>query len=197
MKIPFLKYQTGELNIADWVSFYRIVMTPVLFLLIFFSSKLVFAIFLAISMFSDALDGFLARKLKIVTKRGASLDSIGDMMTVIVAVVGIILLEPVFVKEHIVLLSIGVGLYLLQLGIAYWKYGKPSSFHTYSAKVAFFLQAIFFLGLFFFGYWPWLFYVAIILTILEAIEEIVLIFVLKKWKTNVGGLFWVFKSKNK
>lgn len=195
MKFPFLKYKIEDFNVADWISIYRIIVAPVIFLLIFFSSKIIFAVFLTISFFSDSIDGFIARRLKIVSVRGAFLDSVGDVMTVIVAIIGVFLLEYNFVKDHVVLLCIGIGLYLFQLGIAYWRYGKPSSFHTYAVKVAAVIQAFFLLTLFFFGYKSWLFYPAILLGIAEAIEEIILIFVLPKWESDVKGLYWVLKRK--
>ncbi len=197
MKFPFLKYKTENFNIADWISAYRIIVAPIVFLLIFFSSKLVFATFLAISFFSDAIDGFIARRLKIVSSRGAFLDSVGDVMTVIVALIGLFWFEFNFVKAQAILLLIAIGLYFFQLGIAYWRYGKPSSFHTYSVKVAAVLQAFFLMGLFFFSYIPWLFYITILLSIAEAVEEIILIFVLPKWESDVKGLYWVLRRKKK
>lgn len=195
MKILFTKIKTEELNIADWISFYRILISPVLLLLIFLNIKLIFAIFLAVSFFSDALDGFLARRLKIVTPRGAYLDSIGDVITYIAAVIGLFWFEFNFIKEQIVLLSIVIGLYLFQLGLAYIRYGKPSSFHTYSVKVAAVFQVAFLMRLFFFEFNLWFFYIAVFLSIIEAFEEITLIFVLPKWKTNVKGLYWVLRRK--
>jgi CDP-diacylglycerol--glycerol-3-phosphate 3-phosphatidyltransferase len=40
-----------------------------------------------------------------------------------------------------------------------------------------------------------LFYVAVAITALELVEEIILVIMLPEWKTNVKGLFWVLKSK--
>ena len=158
---------------------------------------IIFATFLAISFFSDAIDGFIARKLKIVSSRGAFLDSVGDMLTVIVALIGLFWFEFAFVKSQAVFLLIVIGLYFSQLGIAYWRYGRPSSFHTYAVKVAAVFQAFFLVSLFFFSYLPWLFYITICLSVIEALEEITLIFVLPKWESDVKGLYWILRRNKK
>ena len=71
-------------NIADWFSFYRIFAAPFLLLLIWFDVQLLFTWFLLISYLTDAIDGYLARKLKITSARGSQLDSIGDQITLVI-----------------------------------------------------------------------------------------------------------------
>jgi len=41
-----------------------------------------------------------------------------------------------------------------------------------------------------------LFYVAALITFLDLAEEIILVFVLKEWKTDVKGLYYVLKDKS-
>jgi len=195
MKLPLLNVETKEFNVADWISLYRIVASPILFAFIFLNGKFIFAILLAVSLFSDALDGFLARRLKITSARGAYLDSVGDVLTFIVALVGMIWFESAFVKEQIFLISITLFLYFLQPALGYWRYGKPSSFHTYSAKIAAVMLSIFFLYAFFFNVSHLLFYLTIIIGIFETLEESILIFLLPKWETDVKGLYWVLRRK--
>ena len=54
-------------NIADWFSFYRIFAAPFLLVLIWLDLQLIFTWLLLISYCTDAIDGFLARKLKITS----------------------------------------------------------------------------------------------------------------------------------
>jgi CDP-diacylglycerol--glycerol-3-phosphate 3-phosphatidyltransferase len=42
-----------------------------------------------------------------------------------------------------------------------------------------------------------LFYAAALVTTLDLIEEIILVWLLPKWEINVKGLYWVYKRKNK
>ncbi|MEP1093871.1 MAG: CDP-alcohol phosphatidyltransferase family protein [Cyclobacteriaceae bacterium] len=193
--IKWIKTPKRKLSIPDWLSLYRILSAPVLVALIFLDMRLPFAILLLASFLSDALDGFLARRMNVVTQRGAQLDSIGDAVTFTVGLVGMVKFETDFVSEQLALLLFAFGFYILQLGLAYWRYGMPSSFHTYLAKLSAVFQGVFMLWLFFVGIEYWLFYTVVALSILETIEEIWLIILFPKWRANVKGLLWVLNKK--
>ena len=62
-------------NIADWFSFYRIAAVPLLSILLWFGERELFTWFLLVSYSTDAIDGYLARKLKMTSARGSQLDS--------------------------------------------------------------------------------------------------------------------------
>jgi len=185
------KFFTHKLNVADWVSMFRIVAAPLLLVFIIFNLRYSFASLLLLCFLSDMLDGFIARKLKITSDRGAQIDSIADAITFCIAMVGIVKFEVAFIKEEYILVLLAFVPYLFQLIISYWRYGKPTSFHTYLAKIAAIFQGLFLLTLFFYGVVYWLFYIVIIISVIETIEEIILIFLHKRWRTNVKGLYWV------
>lgn len=191
MKIGWIKSPKRKLSIPDWFSVYRILSAPLLIALLFLDYRILFGVFLLVSFITDAVDGFLARRMNIVTQRGAQLDSIGDAITFVVALGGVVKFELDFIQKHIILIGIAFGLYIFQLLMAYWRYGMPSSFHTYLAKLAAIFQAVFLCWIFFFGVEYWLFYPAMALSIIETIEEIILIFLFPEWKANVKGLLWV------
>src|SRR3989344_2472763 len=191
-KVAFFNFK--EYNVADWISFFRIVLTPFLFLFIFLNEKFMFAVLLIISFISDALDGFLARRLKIVSERGAFLDSFGDILLLIAAIFGAFWFEgDVFLKNKVLLLIV-FSLFIFLGVFAYIKYKRLSSFHTYLAKIIFVLIGFFFSYLFFFGFNQWFFNLIIIVGIIEILEEIVLVFLLPKHKSNVKGIYWVLKK---
>jgi CDP-diacylglycerol--glycerol-3-phosphate 3-phosphatidyltransferase len=151
---------------------------------------------LLVSFLTDAVDGFLARKFKVASVLGAKLDSIGDDLTVLAAVVGLFYTRPVFIKEHWAGLIILLCIFLVQLALSLFRYKRISSFHTYLAKIAAVVSAIFLLSTFFMEeiYYP-LFFLALCVTAVELIEEIVLVLLLPKWAVNVKGLYWVLKKK--
>lgn len=184
-------------NIADWFSFYRIVAVPFLLFFIWLGEREVFAWFLGLSYATDAMDGFIARQLKITSARGSQLDSYGDQMTLIVALVGLIVFETGFMRENYILLLIAIIPYVIQMIIAFRKYGKATAFHTYLAKFSAVIQAIFILWLLFFGPVYWLFYGMIVIGVLETIEEITLIFMYDKWVAGVKGIYWALKDKRR
>ncbi|MCB0462190.1 MAG: CDP-alcohol phosphatidyltransferase family protein [Flavobacteriaceae bacterium] len=184
-------------NIADWFSFYRVVAAPFLVLLMWLDQRQLFAWFLLISYSTDAIDGYLARKLKITSPRGSQLDSFGDQITLIVGLTGLLVFESEFIKKNILLISIAFVPYVIQMIIAYFKYGKATAFHTYLAKLSAILQSIFILYSLFFVPNYTLFYIMIVFGLLETFEEIALIFMYDNWASDVKGIYWAFKDKRR
>ena len=184
-------------NIADWFSFYRIAAVPFLLILIWWNEREIFTWLLLVSYSTDAIDGFLARKLKITSARGSQLDSYGDQMTLVVGLIGLIIFETNFMRENYPLILIAFVPYILQMILAFRKYGKATAFHTYLAKLSAVIQGVFILWLLFFGPVYWLFYVMIILGVLETIEEITLIYLYDKWVAGVKGIYWALKDKRR
>jgi CDP-diacylglycerol--glycerol-3-phosphate 3-phosphatidyltransferase len=184
-------------NIADWFSFYRVIAAPFLLLLIWLDTQVFFTWFLLISYLTDAIDGFLARRLKVTSARGSQLDSIGDQITLITGIIGLFYFETTFIKENITLLFIALSPYLIQMFLAFYKYGKATAFHTYLAKTSAVLQALFVLWSLFFNPEYSLFYLMIIVGVLETIEEISLIFIYDHWVSDVKSVFWALEDKRR
>ena len=184
-------------NIADWFSFYRILAVPLLIALIWLGEREIFTWFLLISYSTDAIDGFLARRLKITSARGSQLDSIGDQITLVVGLIGLLVFENEFMMTNYVLILIAFVPYILQMILAFYKYGKATAFHTYLAKSSAVLQGVFILFTLFFAPVYWLFYLMIIIGVLETIEEITLIYMYDKWVDNVKGIYWALKDERR
>lgn len=142
------------------------------------------------------IDGFLARKYKVTSVLGARLDSIGDDLTVLVGIIALFVTKMEFVKEQKFILLLLLVLFIVQVVYAFLRYRKMTSFHTYLAKIAALAQGIF-LILCFLTPKPSLilFYAAVFITVLELIEEIILVNLLPNWETNVKGIYWVLKKK--
>ncbi|WP_339895482.1 CDP-alcohol phosphatidyltransferase family protein [uncultured Algibacter sp.] len=184
-------------NIADWFSFYRIFAAPFLLLLIWLDLRLVFTWLLLISYSTDAIDGYLARKLKITSPRGSQLDSFGDQITLIVGLIGLFYFETSFIRANLILIIIAFVPYILQMLIAYIKYAKATAFHTYLAKLSAMFQSLFILWSLFFNPEYALFYIMIIIGLLETFEEITLIFMYDNWASDVKGIYWAMRDKRR
>ncbi|MGC1205522.1 MAG: CDP-alcohol phosphatidyltransferase family protein [Flavobacteriaceae bacterium] len=182
-------------NIADWFSFYRIFAAPFLLVLVWLDLRLVFTWLLLISYSTDAIDGYLARKLKITSPRGSQLDSFGDQITLIIGLIGLFYFETDFIKTNFILILIAFIPYVIQMLIAYLKYGKATAFHTYLAKLSAVFQSLFILWSLFFNPAYTLFYTMIIIGLLETFEEIILIFMYTNWASDVKGLYWALRHK--
>jgi phosphatidylglycerophosphate synthase len=182
--------------IINGITLYRVITAPLLIGLIIFKQLEIFRWLLACSFFTDAIDGYLARRYKVTSLFGAKLDSIGDDLTVFAGLIGIIAFKPEFLTKELPLIILLFVLFLVQVTAALIKYRKITTFHTYAAKLAAILQGSFMILLFFLPEPVYvLFYLAAFVTFFELIEEIILVFLLPKPQSNVKGLYWVTKKK--
>jgi phosphatidylglycerophosphate synthase len=178
------------------ITLYRLLAAPVLLVLLLRDQLIIFKWLLVLSFLTDAVDGYLARKYKVSSDVGAVLDSVSDDLTIAVAIIGIFLVNPEFLKHELLLVMIQVVLFISQIGFALYRYRKISSFHTYLAKFAAVFQGVF-LVLFYWLPEPVyaLFYFTSILTIADLLEEILLVAILPKWETDIKGIYWILKKK--
>lgn len=181
-------------NIPNTLSVYRIIAAPGLLLLIIMDESTLFTWLLLISLISDILDGMIARAFQLQSMLGARLDSIGDMSTFVVAIIGILTFQMAFVREQIVGSCLVLGFYLLQTVVALVKYHKITSFHTILAKINACFQSFFIMTLFIFGFQGWIFYPMVVVSVITYFEEILLVLLLKEPKSNVGGLWRVLRK---
>lgn len=183
---------------VNGITLYRIVTAPLLLALIIFDQPGIFKWLLACSFFTDAIDGFLARRYKVTSLAGARLDSIGDDLTVFVGLIGIIVFKPEFIKREMVLIICLLALFFAQVIFALVKYRKTTTFHTYAAKLAVILQGSFLILLFFLPEPVYiLFHFAAFVTACDLIEEIILVYLLPKPEANVKGVYWVISKDKK
>lgn len=196
MEFIFSRKKQIKAIIVNSITLYRLIASFALLYFIIENDLTVFKWLLAVSFFTDAIDGFLARKFKVTSILGSKFDSIADDLTILMAVIGVFEFKPGFISHEKFLVFTLLGLYLVQTAIALVKYKKITSFHTYMAKFAAIAQGVFLILLFFLPDWPiGLFRIAAILTMLDLLEEIILVFMLSGWQANVKGIFWVIKNK--
>lgn len=182
--------------IINGITWYRVITAPILLILLFYDRIDIFKWMLPISFFTDAIDGYLARKYKVTSSFGSRLDSLGDDMTVLVGLAGIFIWKPGFIATHQSILWILLGLFIIQLGFSLSKFGRPTSFHTYLAKIAAVCQGIFLILFFFIPEMPvGFFYAVAAITAIELIEETIMVLLIREWKTDVKGLFWLPREK--
>ncbi len=181
--------------VINGITLYRIIAAPILLVLLFTKQYDIFKWLLGVSFFTDLIDGHLARKYKVTSIMGTKLDSIGDDLTVLVGLIALFVLKLEFIKQHIIILVILLVLFLVQTTYAFIKYRKMTNFHTLLAKTAALLQGVFLIFAFFTEQPSLiLFYAATIVTMLELIEEIILVGMLPQWKANVKGIYWTLKK---
>ena len=87
--------------IINGITLYRIIAAPVLIVLIFTRQLEIFKWLLAVSFFTDLIDGYLARKFKVTSTKGSRLDSIGDDLTVVAGMVGLFVFKNSFIMKEL------------------------------------------------------------------------------------------------
>lgn len=185
-------------RVVNLITLYRTVTFPLLLFFALTENVEIFKWLLLASFFTDAIDGFLARKYNATSILGAKLDSIGDDLTILGATVGLFVVHFEFIREEAVIFIILFALFLIQVSLSVYRYKKISTFHTYFAKIAAIITALFLLSVFFLEKISYpLFYSAAVITGIELLEEIALVLIIKDYRSNVKGLYWVIHKKRK
>jgi phosphatidylglycerophosphate synthase len=139
---------------------------------------------------SDILDGYIARRSGVATSLGATLDSIAD---IVFFGVMLIVFVSLFQWQWWILGLIGttVIVRLLSIGIGFAKYHKLACLHTYANKAA---GALLFLFPFIYSVFELTITAGLLcsITLLSAIEELVINIISKALNKNVRYIFDAF-----
>jgi cardiolipin synthase len=181
-------------NIPNILSLYRMIISPVILFLVWNGNKDLFTLMLSISLITDILDGLIARTFKMATPLGAKLDSIADIFTYTCAAFGLYRFEFFVVTEHAFTLGLFFLLYVMGFIIGFIRFGRVVGLHIYAFKITGYLQGIFIFILFVFGFFGWFYYIVIWFGIWANIEDIIILLLLKKPRSDVKGLYWVIKD---
>lgn len=90
---------------------------------------------LVTSLMTDALDGFLARRLNAFSDFGRKLDSAADYLTMIVGLAGIALLWPEIVRRELPWIATGLGAFFAVVVYGFVRLGRAPCYHTWGAKL--------------------------------------------------------------
>lgn len=185
----------AQQNIYNWpnlVSVIRILMTPILIMLAINQQPQWFIIALIFTVFTDVLDGFLARTLKQITEIGSRLDSWGDFIVYSTMALSAWLLWPEIVVREKLYFIIVLASFTLPVLLGIIKFKTLTSYHTWSVKLAVGLTIIGYI-LLFSELLDWPFKLAAAASLVAAIEEISITFVLKHPHVDVRTIWQAIK----
>lgn len=187
--------QEAKFNIPNVLSAYRLFAIPFILAAIWYQQRQIFVALLCINLITDILDGYIARRFKLETEFGARLDSLADIGTYLLAVLGLLRFEKDFMATHTIAFTVLFTLYALGVLIPLVRFKRTPSLHLYSVKVSGYLQGIFLVTFFTLGYWAFYFYFMITVSCLAYLEEIILVSTVTTLRSNMRSLFFVLKSK--
>ncbi len=185
------------LNVPNLISLYRLLVFPVILFMALTGRENGFVVLLCISLVSDVLDGNIARLFKLQTNFGAALDNLADIFTYAMALLGLFVFKWTDIEPHAWILYLFLGVFILSYIIAFYRFGKIPGLHLYSAVSAGYIQSIFFFVLFVFGFYTWMYYLAIAWGVIAYVEKILVLLRLDDVKIGVKGLYWLMKNEKK
>ena len=180
-------------NLPNLVSLIRILMAPVLFYFAFTQQPNWFIGTLLFAVFTDVLDGFLARTLQQITEMGSHLDSWGDFVIYSTMAVCAWILWPDILQREMVYFILIVLSFTLPVFVGFIKFRLFTSYHTWSVKLAVFVTVISYV-LLFAGLLDWPFRVAAVFCLYAAIEEIAITLLIHHEHVDVRTVWQALKS---
>ena len=141
-----------------------------------------------VAVLSDIFDGIIARRLGVSTATLRQADSWADV------VLYVCVAAAAWLVHQDIVLAFRVPLLLVITAQALWwvvnlvKYGKPASYHTYSAKLWGITLVAATLSLFGFNSGGIALWVAIVVGIAHTLEEIAMTLILPSWQHDVLSL---------
>ena len=182
------------INLPNLISLIRILMAPVLFYLAFNQQPYWFMAMLAVAIFTDVLDGFLARTLNQITAMGSRLDSWGDFIIYsTMAICAWILWPDIILREKLYFIIIVLS-FTLPVLISLIKFHTISSYHTWSVKLAVAITVAGYI-LLFTGLLDWPFRIAALFCLYAAIEEIIITLLIQHELVDVRTAWQALKYK--
>jgi CDP-diacylglycerol--glycerol-3-phosphate 3-phosphatidyltransferase len=177
-------------SIPNILSLLRLALVPVLVALATAQRGDIFLLVLAVSLISDVLDGYLARKLNLASELGAKLDSWGDILTYAAMILGLHLIWPSIFEQQAEYLFAAMMSFILPTLLAFRKFGAYPSYHTWGAKLAAVLMAPAYYVLILTDADSF-FRMVILFHVLVALEEMAITYILNQPRSNVGSVFYL------
>lgn len=182
-------------TVPNALSAYRLAIAPAIVGVILCGHRTAFAVLVIVSLGTDVFDGLIARRWHQETDLGTKLDSWADLVTYAVAMGGMTMFEWPFIVAHAVAFELLAGFYLAAQALSLVRFHRLINLHLYSSKAMGVVLGVFFALYFLVAYIPVLFYGMLALGILNSLEAILVLCLLRERRSNVGGLYRVLRDR--
>ncbi len=181
-------------NLPNLVSLIRILMAPVLFYFAFTQQPYWYIGALLFAVFTDVLDGFLARTLNQITEMGSHLDSWGDFIIYSTMAICAWILWPDIAQRELLYFVVIVVSFTLPTLIGFIKFHTFTSYHTWSVRLAVAITIVSYV-LLFAGLLDWPFRIAALFCLYAAIEEIAITLLIRHEHVDVRTVWQALKYR--
>lgn len=166
----------------------RIALVPALLFTAIAGTRTGFVALLVVSLATDALDGFFARRLNAYSDLGRKLDSAADYLTMISGLAGIALLWPEIVHREFPWIIAGLSAFFAVIVYGFVRLGRAPCYHTWATKALAVFTALSLVPLLSGHSAAW-FHVAMALQVLAGLEEMT-IAVVVPWHVGEMATLW-------
>lgn len=175
--------------LPDALTMARLAAIPVLWVLAFLQMREELAIWATVAAFTDVLDGILARRMGVTSKRGGAMDSTADHLLSTSLVVWLFLFCPQFFAAEGVRLLVWAAFALGVLAVGWVRFRQIGNLHLYSAKVAGVAGYAFGLMLLYTGdYIPGVWYAVLGITYFAGLESLAVILTRRHVRDHRGTI---------
>lgn len=175
--------------LPDALTMTRLAAIPVLWVLAFLQMREALAIGAFAAGLTDILDGMLARRLGVTSKRGGAMDSTADHLLSTSLVVWLFLFCPDFFSAEGVRLLVWAAFALFVLAVGWIRFRQIGNLHLYSAKAAGVAGQGFGLLLLYTGdYTPAVWYAVLGITYLAGLESLAVILTRRHVRDHRGTI---------
>jgi phosphatidylglycerophosphate synthase len=172
----------------------RIALMPAVLTAALAESRRWFLVLLIIALLTDAVDGFLARRLNAYSDFGRKLDSAADYLTMIVGLAGIALLWPDTMHRELPWVASGLAAFFAVVVYGFVRLGRAPCYHTWAAKVGAVACALSLIPLLAGGS-ALPFHVAIVVQILAGVEEMIIVLLVPSHQGEVATVWHAWRLR--
>jgi cardiolipin synthase (CMP-forming) len=191
-----MKFWCEQKQIPNMVSLIRILIAPLLLVLAYLQLEYWFLGALAFSGLTDLLDGYLARRLNLISPLGARLDSWGDFTIYATMAACAWILWPALTLEMLFPYALILFSFVLPVCAGLVKFGRLTSYHTWSVKIAVLATYTGYFVLYTdIAHWP--FVLASWLCVIAGSEEILITLLLRRPETDVRSLVAAWRLRQR
>lgn len=182
------------INLPNLVSLVRILLAPALFYFAVTQQPDWYIGILILAVFTDVLDGFLARLLNQITAMGSRLDSWGDFTIYSTMAICAWILWPGIIQQEQFYFIIIVLSFTLPVIAGIVKFHTIISYHTWSVKLAVAVTIVGYI-LLFTETLVWPFRIAVLFCLYAAIEEIAITLLIQRELVDIRTVWQALKYK--
>ncbi len=121
-------------RLPNALSALRMLLAPASLVAALAGSRPWFAGLLAAALLTDAIDGYLARRLNAETDFGRKLDSAADYATMLIGIAGIALLWPDIMRRELPWVFAALGAFFAVIVYGFVRLGRAPCYHTWASK---------------------------------------------------------------